>query len=340
MAKGYRWCTSNLKSDNRELSEMLEAPKYLSIVQSRGERGLPLNRVYRGMRSPALFLMAYMNLHGNAGAMTNGVDPKDHIDGMSLGRIHNVVQTLKDGTFRWKPARRVYIPKTKGNHRPLGIPGWTDKLVQEVMRLVLSAYYEPRFSTHSHGFRPNRSCHTALGEIVRTWKGVKWLIEGDIEGCFDNINHELLISIIGRDIHDTRFIQLLKDLLNVGYLENWKFHQTFSGTPQGGVVSPLLANIYLNEFDQHVEQTLIPQWTKGEAKKRKPNPEYASLNARYHYLRMKGNLTEEEVQRMRELKKVRNTLSVYDPQDPKFRRLRYVRYADDCVPRTRKEGSM
>lgn len=209
---------------------MLTAQVYLELVKNRSERGLELERVYHNLKNPDLFLMAYGKLYANKGAMTPGTETNDSIDGMSMKRIEKIIQSLDNGTFRWKPAKRIYIPKANGKLRPLGIPSWTDKLVQETMRLILEAYYEPKFSIHSHGFRPDKGCHTALQEIVKTGKGTTWFIEGDIKGCFDNIDHEILLEIIGWNIKDAKFLKLLREMLKAGYVEDWKYRDTHSGT--------------------------------------------------------------------------------------------------------------
>jgi retron-type reverse transcriptase len=164
---------------------MLLADKYLSIINDRGKRSLTLKRVYRNMRQRGLFFKAYENLYSNRGATTPGIDADDTIQGMSVARIDAIIQKLADGKYLWSPARRVYVPKANGQKRPISIPCWSDKLVQEVMRLILKAYYEPQLSHCSHGFRPNRSCFTALKQVKETWTGTKWFIEGDIKGCFD-----------------------------------------------------------------------------------------------------------------------------------------------------------
>ena len=184
--------------------------------------------------------------------MTKGTTAET-VDGMSLAKIDRIIDALRYERFRWTPVRRVNLPKPNGGTRPLGIPTWTDKLLQEVIRMILEAYYEPQFSDHSHGFRPRRGCHTALSEVARTWTGVRWFVEGDIKGCFDNIDHEVMLSVLGEKLHDNRFLRLLKYLLKAGYMEDWKYGRTLSGTPQGGVVSPILANIYLDRLDQFVE---------------------------------------------------------------------------------------
>lgn len=303
---------------------MLSAQNYLELIRSRGERKLELSRIYRNIQRQDLFLIAYQNLYANQGATTPGTDPADTIDGMSMARVEKVIQSLEHGTFAWKPARRVYIDKTNGRKRPLGIPSWTDKLVQEVLRLVLEAYYEPQFSNLSHGFRPGRGCHTALGEIVRNWKGTRWFIEGDIKGCFDHIDHDVLLSILSKKIKDNRIIRLIRQMLQAGYLEDWKYHGTFSGTPQGGVISPLLANIYLNELDQYVQNVLMPKYTLGKA--RRANPAYASLLGK-----RKRAERRDDRQAWQEHHRKSKLIPSKDPFDSAYRRLKYVRYADDFI---------
>src|SRR5713101_7186514 len=235
--------------------------------------------------------MAYGKIYRNAGAMTHGVTDETP-DGMSLAKIDALIEALRYERFQWLPARRTYIPKKNGKKRPLGMQVWTDKLVQEVLRLILEAYYEPTFSDHSHGFRPGRGPHTALKEIYRTWKGTVWLIEGDISKCFDNRDHGLLLSILGEHLHDTRFLKLLRDLFDAGYIEDWTYNKTLSGVPQGAIVSPVLSNILLDKLDKFVENVLIPQYTKGT--QRKKNQEYHKLLKRSIRLRRQGNIEEAE----------------------------------------------
>lgn len=302
---------------------MLTAQVYLELVKNRSERGLELERVYHNLKNPDLFLMAYGKLYANKGAMTPGTETNDSIDGMSMKRIEKIIQSLDNGTFRWKPAKRIYIPKANGKLRPLGIPSWTDKLVQETMRLILEAYYEPKFSIHSHGFRPDKGCHTALQEIVKTGKGTTWFIEGDIKGCFDNIDHEILLEIIGWNIKDAKFLKLLREMLKAGYVEDWKYRDTHSGTPQGGVISPLLSNIFLNELDKFVERELLPQYNRGD---RKPeNPDYRRIKKQAYTAREKG-----QTELAEELGKIQRTINS-SVSTPEYRRLRYVRYADDFI---------
>jgi len=319
MAKGAR----QIGCSNVEVCEMQTADTVLGIYRNRGSKGLPLERVYRHLFNPELYLRAYGKLYRNEGAMTKGVT-RETVDGMDLQRIHNIIGFLKMERREWTPVRRVMIPKANGKTRPLGIPTFSDKLVQEVMRTLLEPYYEQKFSDHSHGFRPDRGCHTALREIQNVWKGTAWFVEGDIKGCFDNIDHEILLGIIRRDIHDGRFLALIDGLLKAGYMEDWKRHDTFSGTPQGGIISPLLANIYLNELDRFVEGTLIPAYTKGKARGR--NKEYMRIVAGIEAARKRNDFDE-----VKRLKLGRRKVPSNDNFDPNYRRLRYIRYADDFL---------
>jgi group II intron reverse transcriptase/maturase len=255
--------------------------------------------------------------------MTHGVTDETP-DGMSLKKLDALIEALRYERYQWLPARRVYIPKKNGKQRPLGMPVWSDKLLQEVIRLLLEAYFEPQFSEHSHGFRPGRGCHTALREIYYTWAGTTWFIEGDISQCFDKLNHEILIQELSEHFHDGKFIKLMQALLDAGYMEDWTYNQTLSGVPQGGVISPLLSNILLNRLDRFVENVLIPQYTKGD--KRRLNREYMRLIQTAWKRGKKGQTEEAE-----RLKKQAQTLPSQDMQDPNYRRLKYVRYADDFL---------
>jgi len=277
--------------------------------------------VYRLLYNPDLYLMAYGKIYRNAGAMTPGVT-KETADGMSMNKIMSIIEALRHERYMWSPVKRVYIPKRDGKKRALGLPPWSDKLLEEVIRLILEAFYEPQFSDHSHGFRPERGCHTALREIYYNWGGTTWYVEGDISKCFDSLDHEILLSTLKEKIHDGRFLRLIQGLLEAGYLEDWKWNETHSGAPQGGIVSPILSNVYLDKLDKFVEEKLIPAYTKGEERGR--SKEYNMLLNRAYRQRKKGN------QRAARLwtKQAQQVPSV-DPRDPNFRRLRYVRYADD-----------
>ena len=302
---------------------MRTADTILGRIRERGKKGLPLERVYKLLYNRDLYLMAYGKIYRNKGAMTHGVT-EETPDGMSLAKIDALIEALRYERFQWLPARRTYILKKNGKKRPLGMPVWTDKLMQEVVRLILEAYYEPQFSDHSHGFRPGRGPHTALMEISYKLGGTTWFIEGDISKCFDNLDHELLLNSLEERFHDARFIKLMRELFDAGYMEEWTYHETLSGVPQGGIVSPILSNILLNKLDTFVEQTLIPQYTKGE--RRKANPEYQRLIGRSRRLRKRGNIEEAE--------KLRNEAQQFPSvmtDDPDYRRLNYVRYADDFL---------
>ena len=304
---------------------MTNAHRYLEIVRSRGIRRKPLRKVYRNMRNEALFLMAYSHLYANNGATTPGVDCEDTVDGMSVERIRKILKDLEEGRFTWKPVKRTYIEKKFSSAlRPLGIPSWTDKLVQEVIRMILEAYYEPQFRPCSHGFRPNKGCHTALTEIYRTWAGVKWFIETDIKGCFETIDHDVLTGILRRHIEDERFLKLIRGMLKAGYVDGWEYHRTYSGTPQGGIVSPLLANIMLHEVDVYIEDVLIPNHTRGTT--RKSNTAYQTARQRAIRAKKRGDR-----QAYKDAKTLQRSLPVGDPMDSEYARLRYVRYADDSL---------
>jgi group II intron reverse transcriptase/maturase len=303
---------------------MRDAETVLAIIQERGRQGLPLEDIYRQLYNPDLYLRAYARLYSNKGAMTKGTT-SETVDGMTLGKIEQIIDDLRQERYRWTPVRRIYIPKKNGKMRPLGMPTWSDKLLQEVIRLILEAYYEPNFSDHSHGFRPERGCHTALMQVKRTWTGTKWFIEGDISGCFDSIDHQILMSILKEKLHDNRFLRLIHNLLKAGYLEDWRYHRTQSGTPQGGIVSPILANIYLDKLDQFVQKVLLPQYNHKE--KRNRNLAYASIQSKALRLKKMGYRKEAAKLRKQQLQ-----LPYRDPNDEEYRRLRYVRYADDgCI---------
>lgn len=290
-------------------------------------------RLYRYLFSEEMFAVAYQRIYAKQGNMTPGTDGKT-IDEMSLERIERLIVSLKDESYQPHPARRVYIPKKNGKKRPLGIPSFEDKLVQEVVRLLLEAIYEGHFEGTSHGFRPHRSCHTALGMIQKSFAGAKWFIEGDIKGFFDNIDHNVLISILRERISDERFLRLIRKFLNAGYVEDWKYNKTYSGTPQGGIVSPILANIYLDKFDKYIKE-YAAKFRKGD--RRSINPDYWRLNNKKNRLKQKLQKTSDEQMRksylyeIAQLSKQMLSIPHKDAMDADFRRLQYVRYADDFL---------
>lgn len=290
-------------------------------------------RLYRVLFNKEMYYTAYQNIYAKTGNMTAGSDGNT-IDAMSLSRIDKLIDTLKDETYQPAPSRRVYILKKNGKKRPLGIPSFDDKLVQEVIRMILEAVYEKQFEYNSHGFRPNRSCHTALTQLQKAFTGAKWFIEGDIKGFFDNINHEVLINILRERIIDERFIRLLRKFMNAGYVEEWVFHRTYSGTPQGGIISPILANIYLDKLDKYVNE-YIQNFNKGS--KRKPTKEYEQLSYKLGRLRKKLKTEQEEQDRaelisyIKGFEKERLLYPFGKSIDTDFRKLKYVRYADDFL---------
>jgi group II intron reverse transcriptase/maturase len=302
---------------------MRTAETLLTVIRTRGQQGLPLERLYRLLFNKDLYLRAYARLYSKDGALTKG-STEETVDGMSLAKIEQLIDDVRHERHRWAPVRRVYIPKANGKQRPLGIPTWKDKLLQEVMRSLLEAYFEAQFCSSSHGFRPHRGCHTALSHIQQRWKGTRWYIEGDIAQYFDRIKHDILLATLRKHIHDERFLRLVRELLEAGYLDDWQHHRTLSGTPQGGVLSPLLANIYLHQFDQWVETQLIPAYTRGD--RRKWHPHYMQLCSEIAHARKTG-----QTAKVQQLVQHRRRFPSIDTNDPDFRRLHYIRYADDFL---------
>src|SRR6266487_4368360 len=321
--------TGNSILESWEVCAMQDAATVLSIIRKRGERGLPLHNLYRQLYNPQFYLQAYARLYSNDGAMTPDTSGET-VDGMSREKIKTMIDLIRKARWRWTPVKRVYIPKRSGKLRPLGLPSWSSKVMQEVVRQLLSAYFEPRFSDQSHGFRPGRGCHTALSEIAPTWKGCHWFIEGDISDCFGSLSHEVLMDILRENIHDNRFLRLIQHMLQAGYLEEWRWHETLSGAPQGGVCSPILSNIYLDKLDQFVETVLLPRYNRG--KRRAKNPAYQNIENAMARAKRRGDR-----QAIRTLRKQRRKLPSQHPQDPDYRRLRYVRYADDVRHLTHNE---
>ncbi|MER6549699.1 reverse transcriptase domain-containing protein [Streptomyces sp. NPDC001250] len=303
---------------------MQSAETVLGVLRERGRRGLPCEELYRQLFNPQLYLLAYGRIYANKGAMTPGAT-QETVDGMSVRKIERIIDAIRHERYRFRPVRRVHIPKKQsGKTRPLGLPTWSDKLVGEVVRLLLEAYYEPAFSDRSHGFRPGRGCHTALREVSLTWTGTTWFIEGDIADCFGSLDHEVTLRVLGEKVHDQRFLRLVHNMLTAGYLEDWVWNATLSGAPQGGVVSPVISNIYLHKLDEFVETVLIPEYTRGKLRAR--NPEYRRTERTVAKARRKGDRAE-----LRSAYRRLHSLPSQDPDDPDYRRLRYVRYADDTL---------
>lgn len=290
-------------------------------------------RLYRILFNEEMFYAAYQRIYAKEGNMTKGSDGKT-IDGMNLTRITDLIDLLRTEAYQPKPAQRVYIPKKNGKMRPLGIPSFDDKLVQEILRMVLEAIYEGQFENCSHGFRPKRSCHTALTQIQKRFTGAKWFIEGDIKGFFDNINHEILIGILKERISDERFIRLIRKFLNAGYIEDWTFHKTYSGTPQGGIVSPILANIYLDKLDKFMME-YAQKFNKG--RKHKPNKARVLLERQKTRAMRNLEVAKDEkvraeiVKQIKSIDEARHSITSDDEMDDSFKRIQYERYADDFL---------
>ncbi|MET3690474.1 group II intron reverse transcriptase/maturase [Priestia megaterium] len=310
-----------------------------NLTSKSNDKNYKYQRVYRNLYNPEFYLMAYDEIYPNSGNMTKGSDNKT-IDGMSMERIHNIIDSLKDERYQPTPVRRTYIEKKRGNgKRPLGIPSFDDKLLQTVVKSILESIYESSFSNSSHGYRPNKSCHTAIKQIADTFNGVKWFIEGDIKGFFNNIDHSILINLLRKRIKDEKFLRLIWKFLKAGYVEDWKYHNSYSGVPQGGIISPILSNIYLNELDQFIEE-FQDKFNKG--KRKADNPDYKKLHLKCTSLKRKlknksakGTLEEGERQEIINYIKETNNrklkLPSRDPMDLSYRRLKYVRYADDWL---------
>jgi group II intron reverse transcriptase/maturase len=309
----------------------------IEMLPALSQAGKRINGLHRLMRSPDLYELAYNKVSRNKGAMTPGIDGET-FDGMSLEKLACLSRRVAEGRYRPRPVRRVYIPKSNGKLRPLGIPTIEDRIVQEVVRIILEAIYEPVFSKHSHGFRSGRSCHTALEEIRDTWTGAKWLIEMDVRGFFDNIDHNIMLKLLAKRIDDPKFVEIIGDMMRAGWMDDWKFERTYSGTPQGGIVSPLLANIYLHELDEYMEKMRVG-FDRGV--KRRANLAYAAHTRHISRLRKEIDAIRNEDadeakvcdlrRQIKAIESERRTMTSGDPMDRSFRRLRYCRYADDFL---------
>lgn len=307
-------------------SEVLERIKRNSGEHPEGV----YTKLYRYLLREDIYLTAYQNLYSNAGAATKGIDD-DTADGFGKEYVDKIIGQLRNLEYRPKPVRRTYIPKLNGKMRPLGIPSFRDKLIQDAIRQILESIYEPLFSGNSHGFRPGRSCHTAFKGIKYGFNGVKWFIEGDIKGCFDNINHKKLLEIISRKVKDSKLVDLIGAFLKAGYMENWNYHQTYSGTPQGGILSPILANIYLSELDEKMNEIKKEFDTNGKSEFTEEYLAFGREIKRYH-ARIKRHPDSPEVEQWKICKiAAEKRLKTTPTHKPCNKRLNYVRYADDFL---------
>ena len=331
-AKGNNWSIQNRKDGVRDT--MRNPVNVLKSLESKAcVNNYQYERLYRNLYNPEFYLVAYANIAKSQGSMTAGVDGQT-LDNMSLARINTIIDSIKDRTYKPNPAKRKYIPKKNGKLRPLGIPSTDDRLVQEVVRMILEAIYEPTFYDCSHGFRPERSCHTALTEIKRHFTGAKWIVEGDIKACFDNFDHHVMIDLLRRRINDEAFIGLIWKFLKAGYMEQWEFNSTYSGTPQGSGISPICANIYLSELDRFVLD-YKERFDQERTPRRKTSKEYEKAARRYRKARKALSEAEEHtpelVKEFKESRKNKFAQNYNEPLDPEYRKIQYNRYADDFV---------
>ena len=260
-------------------------------------------RLYRNLYNPEFYLTAYQKIQAKQGSMTAGTDGKT-VDGMGMKRINALIAKLRDFRYQPSPARRTYIPKANGKKRPLGIPSFDDKLVQEVVRMILESIYEPTFLNTSHGFRPKRSCHTALQYVQKNFTGVKWFVEGDIKGCFDHVDHHVLVNILRRRIQDEHFIGLIWKFLKAGYMEDW----------------------VAQTFRQGDKRRINPDYKK-TLDKRRGKQEWLKRNEHKISQEQKAAVKAE----IDEINQYLRTIPYVDPMDDGYKRLVYVRYADDFL---------
>lgn len=308
-------------------SEILERINKCSTEHKDGV----FTRLYRYLLREDIYYAAYQKLYANRGATTKGVDD-DTADGFSEVYVNALIQELKEGTYRAKPVRREYIAKKNGKMRPLGIPSFRDKLLQEAVRMILEAIYEPVFNSKSHGFRPGKSCHTALRQISADFTGITWFIEGDIKGCFDNIDHEVLIAILGKKVKDSKFLNIIRQFLKAGYVENWEYNKTYSGTPQGGICSPILANIYLNELDNKFEE--IKRRFDVPRPKNYKTPIYRELDnerKKESYWIAHTSDSRERTERLARYNDLVKALRKVPCHSQNHKKFTFVRYADDWL---------
>ena len=333
MAEAWGESIANPRYPNGRVSyEMIEAREVLDIIQKKNQANPEaVNRnLYRLLYNPSLHILAYERIKSKPGNMTPGTDGVT-LDGFSLEVIQEQIALLRQEQYHPKPVKRTYIPKEKGR-RPLGMPSPRDKIVQECVRLILESIYEPSFHENSHGFRPERSCHTALTSLKHNWVGTKWVLKIDITECFEKINHHYLLDILRERIQDDRFINLIRRFLKAGYLENWVYHQSYSGTPQGSVISPILTNIYLDKLDRKLA-SICEQYSQGRY--RKQTVQKVKLMGQRKRVLEQGEVEPKTREQFKPTLKEMNRRILETPaadyQDAGYTRVKFLRYADDVV---------
>nr|YP_010836049.1 hypothetical protein QLP54_mgp17 [Phyllosticta yuccae]WGC90064.1 hypothetical protein [Phyllosticta yuccae] len=313
--QSFRMFTSAAGDLSTVKSDATKKLRRLSELCVKNPKAVICEPIIKHMYNYRLYEIAYEKLKSNPGNMTKGINPTT-LDGISSEKINSIIESIKNDSFKFTP--RVDIPKNSGGFRPLTVTSPLDKLVQEVMRMILEAIFEPTFHSSSHGFRPNRGC--ALREIKQKFGVASWYIQGDISKCFDSFDHKILIGIITDKIKDERFIRLIIKALNAGYFEFTTYKQSLVGTPQGSIISPLLSNIYLNGLDNFIEKLSV-DFNVGT--KPKSNPLWIS----YRNKKVRAKTVE--------LKRKWHQLQISTPSidlmDSNFKKLVYVRYADDWI---------
>jgi len=320
------------KNSPMNLDERVMVTELKQMVEKCKNRDGRYGNLIQIIGSPPTIQLAYLMIKSNPGISAKGIDSTT-LDGLNLKSLQKMSQDVLSGKMKFSPVRRVYIPKPgKSVLRPLGVSNPREKIVQKAMEMVLTAIFEEVFLDCSHGSRPGRSCHTALKHLqlkIGNASTYSWVIEGDIKGCFDNIQHDMILKGLKRKVDCIGTLTLVKRILNAGYVldedlkkigkKHAKVYRTNKGTPQGIVLSPLFNNIVLHELDEFIEGKLKTEYTKG--KKRKANLEYRKI--RYRIKR------ETDLKKRRVL--INECLKVpsKDFHDPDFKRLFYVRYVDD-----------
>jgi len=233
----------------------------LDFLYKKSKEGISFTGLVEAMVNEVTIVTAIHNIKSNKGSKTAGVDQMKMDRYLQMPR-EELIALIRDNfsNYRPKPARRVYIPKKNGKQRPLGIPTVLDRIIQECVRIIIEPICEAKFYPHSYGFRPYRAQKHAIRDIVNVINSATrspdqpvWAVEGDIKGCFDNIDHRILLKKIWRiGIHDKRVIKMIQQMLKAGYIESGFMNDTEVGTMQGGILSPLLSNVYLNDFDWFV----------------------------------------------------------------------------------------
>lgn len=316
----------------------MRSPKIIleNLQKHSKEENYKYERLYRNLYNEDFYLQALQNIYANKGAMTPGIDGLT-LDGYGKERVERIINTIRNHSYQPNPVRRQYIKKKNGKMRPLGISSSDDKLVEEIVKMILESIYDPTFSIYSHGFRPNRSCHSALLQLQHNFTGVKWFVEGDIKSYFDTIDHHNLINILRRRIKDEAFIELIWKFLHAGYLKNWEYHATYSGIAQGSGISPILANVYLNEFDVFM-QNYKKMFDKGNARQKSADYMKAKIQHQTYADKVKREWNtyseaekKEALKHKAELKRAFQKFPMGEPMDKNYKRIQYVRYADDFL---------